>query len=66
MIKNIRDEKVTPKQKAEEIIIDAIQCRIDTWKEHSIDTDGLTDREIAIVEKQLYKIHIRLKKVLHQ
>lgn len=58
---SILGEKVSPRQKAAELLLE----RLGEWKEidQALSKD-MTDREIALVNKQLEKMHKKMKSAL--
>jgi hypothetical protein len=63
MLKSATGEKRTPKEMAQAILMDAINCKLEFWKEQNW-TDGATERENELVSDQLKKIADRLAKSL--
>ena len=63
MIKNLHDEKVTPKRFAQDILMDKISLALGYWLEDGTFTDGLTTREKNLVSEQLKKQADRVAKM---
>ena len=60
---NISGKKVSPRQKAAEILI----SRLGDWKEIDlIMSKDMTDREIALVNKQIEKMHKKIMSSLEK
>jgi hypothetical protein len=60
---NISGKKVSPRQKAAEILI----SRLGDWKEIDlIMSKDMTDREIALVNKQIEKMHKKIMSSLER
>ena len=60
-----KKDRMTPKQKAEDMLIDAIMDVVTDWEDHWLSaSDHMTDREKYEVFDQLDKIEHRLLKIL--
>lgn len=59
------ETRVTPKQKAEEILSDKLELAW-YWREGEYGAKEMTKREQDLVYKQLEKLVDRLNKMLHQ
>lgn len=64
MITNYDDVKITPKEKAEEVLREAILTKIKYWVEDESIVGEMAQSEVDKVEAQLKKITNRLLKVL--
>ena len=62
MIKGTYGTKLTPKQKAQEIIADLV-ARAGYWQEWDEQESGMTQRELEEVERHLDQQIARLKKM---
>ena len=61
MITSYSDEKMTPKQKAKEIVADGLDKLLDYWID-DVNTENQTEREIELVRGQIEKIVDRINK----
>lgn len=61
MIRSVDGERLTPKQKAQELILDAIVSV--TMYRLSEDDEEMTEREKALVEEQVVKQKERVEKM---
>jgi hypothetical protein len=65
MIVNEAGEKCTPKDKAKEVMVDAIKLSIEKWiEDHPEDISQMTDRELDLLNDQLLKLLKRVYKML--
>ena len=64
MITGNADEKLTPKQKANEILADGISVALSYWLEDESIVNEMTQREIELVASQLKKQSDRLVRKL--
>lgn len=65
MIRNLHDEKVTPKQFARELILVDLDILFGYWTERWEDTaEAMTEREHAEVTRQLETYRERIERML--
>ena len=62
MIRNSQDKKITPKELARELILNALSTARGYWTERDYIVEGMTDREIKLVNIQLQKEADRIAK----
>ncbi len=64
MITGNTGEKLTPKQKANQILADAISATLSYWPEDGSTTNSMTPTETEVVANQMKKQADRLAKML--
>lgn len=64
MIQSVDGSRLTPKQKASEILADSISVGLSYWQEKDHYTDGMTSIEKSKVDDQLKKQADRLVRLL--
>jgi len=64
MIKAYDGTKITPKQKAEELLMHQIAATLLRFNEQEYEHHGMTEREKALVADQIMKVGDRLAKKL--
>lgn len=59
------NKKVTPKIKAQDLLMDAISVKLGYWTHENLNglTDGMTEREIKLVQEQMQKQADRIAKM---
>jgi|TARA_Y100000310_G_scaffold340923_2_gene438363 hypothetical protein len=56
------DTKTTPKKKAQDVILEKLALCMGYWEENSELTEGMTEREIELVNEQMKKECDRIAK----
>jgi len=62
MITDCKDKKITPKQKAQDLIMDQIAICRGYWCDDEYKIEGMTKKEIEKVDIQLKKLADRIAK----
>lgn len=64
MIKNDEGQRMTPKQKANQILMDGVSVTLGYWIEKTHVTEGMTGREREEIQHQMKKQADRVAKLL--
>ena len=66
MIKHADGVKLTPREAAQAIMIDQAEQAVDSWPGFVIETEALTEHEIALIAEQMEKQRDRILRLFEK